>query len=147
MKSRCGVFYLRWPIPKQLHPQKKASTLKLSLQTRDPRKALRLSRSLSHIGEQWNEYGIAYGMRYEELRGALTEHFRGLLNQAKTEMNATGPLDEELRQAYETSKRVAKHAKKTDTPLSLVKSDDELLARCWFPRRTEPVRRIISIEN
>ncbi|WP_377278479.1 DUF6538 domain-containing protein [Rhizobium sp. R86522] len=39
MKSRCGVFYLRWPLPKQLHPQKKASTLKLSLQTRDPREA------------------------------------------------------------------------------------------------------------
>ncbi|MDQ0423309.1 integrase [Peteryoungia aggregata LMG 23059] len=129
VKSRCGVFYLRWPIPKQLHPQKKASTLKLSLQTRDPRKALRLSRSLSHIGEQWNEYGIAYGMRYEELRSALTEHFRGLLNQAKAEMDDTGPLNEMDRQAYETSKRVAKHAKKTDTPLSLVKSDDDLLAR------------------
>ncbi|WP_436003563.1 DUF6538 domain-containing protein [Rhizobium sp. LjRoot30] len=65
VKSRCGVFYLRWPLPKQLHPQKKASTLKLSLQTRDPRKALRLSRSLSQIGERLNEYGIAHGMRYE----------------------------------------------------------------------------------
>lgn len=68
-------------------------------------------------------------MRYEELRSALTEHFRGLLNQAKAEMDDTGPLNEMDRQAYETSKRVAKHAKKTDAPLSLVKSDDDLLAR------------------
>ncbi|TBA43648.1 site-specific integrase [Rhizobium ruizarguesonis] len=129
VKSRCGVFYLRWPLPKQLHPQKKASTLKLSLQTRDPRKALRLSRSLSQIGERLNEYGIAYGMRYEELRNVLTEHFRQLLNEAKTEMKDTGPLSELDRQTYETSRRVAKQARKTDAPLSLVKSDDDLLAR------------------
>ncbi|MBX5231620.1 site-specific integrase [Rhizobium sp. NLR4a] len=129
VKSRCGVFYLRWPLPKQLHPQKKASTLKLSLQTRDPRKALRLSRSMSQIGERLNEYGIAYGMRHEELRSVLTEHFRQLLNDAKTEMNDTGPLSELDRQTYETSKRVAKQARKTDTPLSLVKSDNDLLVR------------------
>lgn len=68
-------------------------------------------------------------MRYEELRSVLTEHFRQLLNEAKTEMDDTGPLSELDRQTYETSKRVAKQARKTDTPLSLVKSDDDLLAR------------------
>ncbi|ARM89263.1 integrase family protein [Rhizobium sp. CIAT894] len=128
MKSRCGVFYLRWPLPKQLHPQKKASTLKLSLQTRDPRKALRLSRSLIQIGERLNEYGIAHGMRHEELRSVLTEHFRQWLNEMKSQMDDTGPLSELDRQTYETSKRVAKQARKTDTPLSLVKSDNDLLA-------------------
>ncbi|MEH3092257.1 MAG: hypothetical protein PGN20_09485 [Agrobacterium cavarae] len=112
VKSRCGVFYLRWPLPKQLHPQKKASTLKLSLQTRDPRKALRLSRSLSQIGERLNEYGIAYGMRYDELRETLTDHFRQLLDKAKAEMNETGPLSELDRQMYETQKRIAKQARK-----------------------------------
>jgi hypothetical protein len=86
VKSRCGVFYLRWPLPKQLLPQKKASTLKLSLQTRDSRKALRLSHSLRQICERWNEYGIPYGMRREELRNVLTEHSRQLLNEAKTEI-------------------------------------------------------------
>lgn len=113
MKSRCGVFYLRWPIPKQLHPEKKASTLKLSLQTRDPRKALRLSRSLSQIGDRLNDRGMAYGMRYEELRGVLIEHFRRLLNEVKAEINAAGPLSEFDREIYESSKRVAKHAKMT----------------------------------
>ncbi|NNU65098.1 site-specific integrase [Rhizobium sp. WYCCWR 11152] len=129
VKSRCGVFYIRWPIPKQLHPQKKASTLKLSLQTRDPRKALRLSRPMIQIGEQLNDHGIAYGMRHEDLRNVLTEHFRQLLDAAKAEMSETGPLSELDRQIYETNKRVAKQARKTDTPLSLVQSDDELLAR------------------
>lgn len=68
-------------------------------------------------------------MRYEELRSVLTDHFRRLLNEAKAEMNDTGPLNELDRQAYVTGKLVAKHARKTDTPLSLVKSDDDLLTR------------------
>lgn len=116
-------------MPKQLHPQKKASTLKLSLQTRDPRKALRLSRSLSQIGDRLNDHGIAFGMRYDELRETLTDHFRQLLEQAKAEMNETGPLSELDRQIYKTQKQVAKQARKTDTPLSLVQSDDDLLDR------------------
>jgi hypothetical protein len=68
-------------------------------------------------------------MRHEELRSVLTEHFRQLLDQAKAEMNEAGPLSDLDRQTYETSKRVAKQARKTDTPLSLVKSDDDLLDR------------------
>ncbi|MCA0256669.1 MAG: site-specific integrase [Proteobacteria bacterium] len=129
VKSRCGIFYLRWPIPKQLHPHKKASTLKVSLRTRDPRKALRLSRSLSQIGEQLNEHGIAHGMRHEELRSLLTEHFHQLLDKAKAEMNDTGPLSALDRQSYQNSKRIAKHARKTDTPLSFISADDDLLER------------------
>jgi hypothetical protein len=129
MKSRCGVFYLRWPLPKQLHPQNKATTLKFSLQTRNPRKALRLSRFLSQIGERLNGHGISYGMRYEELRSKLIEHFEHLLEQAKAEMNESGPLSEFDRQLYKTQKLIAKQARETDMTLSLVQSDDDLLDR------------------
>ncbi|WP_369009155.1 DUF6538 domain-containing protein [Aminobacter carboxidus] len=48
--SRHGVWYLRWPIPKGLHPRCRQSTVKVSLRTRDPKKAL-LSRSISHMAE------------------------------------------------------------------------------------------------
>lgn len=68
-------------------------------------------------------------MRYEEVRSVLTEHFRQWLNEAKAGMNDTGPLSELDRQTYETMKRVAKNAKKTDAPLSLINSDDDLLGR------------------
>ncbi|MDR6430533.1 site-specific integrase [Brucella pseudogrignonensis] len=128
-KSRNGVFYFRWPIPKELHPARKPSTLKLSLFTREPRKALRLSRYLSQIGERLNENGIAYNMRYEELRTVLIEHFKQWLTEAKAEMNDTGPLSELDRQIYKSSKLIAKHARDTDAPLSLVQSDDGLLTR------------------
>lgn len=128
-QSRNGIFYFRWPLPKRLHPQGKPSTLKLSLRTREPQKALRLSRSLSQIGVQVNEHGLQSGMRYDELRALLTDHFRGLLDNAKNEIDATGPLTDLDRETYETSLLVAQQAKETDTPLSLVKPDDDLLAR------------------
>lgn len=129
VKSRNGIFYLRWPIPTQLHPQNKQSTLKLSLRTRDPRKALRLSRSLSHVGDQLNDHGIVHGMRYSEIRTLLTDHFRELLEQSQNEIDAKGRLTEEDRQVLKSSIMVAKQAAKTDTPLSLVKPDDDLLDR------------------
>jgi len=129
LKSRHGVFYFRWPLPKQLHPRQKAETIKLSLQTRDPRKALRLSRPMIQIGEQLNEHGITYGMRYDELRGLLTEHFRKLLDDSRAEIDTKGRLNDSDRQTYETSLAVAEQAIETDTPLALVKSDDEFLAR------------------
>ncbi|POO57851.1 hypothetical protein CTT39_04195 [Agrobacterium rosae] len=68
-------------------------------------------------------------MRHEELRSVLIDHFRQLLEQAKAEMHETGPLSELDRQIYETQKIVAKQARKTDAPLSLVQSDDNLLDR------------------
>ena len=129
VKSRNGIFYVRWPIPTQLHPQNKQSTLKLSLRTRDPRKALRLSRSLSQIGDQLNDHGIVHGMRYGEIRTLLTDHFRELLEQSQNEIDAKGRLTEVDRQVLKSSIMVAKHGLKTDTPLSLVKSDDDLLER------------------
>ncbi|WP_436093867.1 DUF6538 domain-containing protein [Bosea sp. LjRoot237] len=46
-RSKSGIFYLRWPIPRRLHPTNKPSTLRMSLKTRDPKAALRLSRSAS----------------------------------------------------------------------------------------------------
>jgi len=36
-RSRHGVFYMRWPLPKRLHPSGKASCVKISLRTREPR--------------------------------------------------------------------------------------------------------------
>ncbi|MBX9469460.1 MAG: hypothetical protein KL839_17090 [Rhizobium sp.] len=101
LKSRHGLFYFRWPLPKQLHPRGKAETIKLSLQTRDPQKALRLSRPLIQIGEQLNDHGIAHGMRYDELHGLLKKHFRELLDTVRNEIDIRGRLPETTRASYE----------------------------------------------
>ena len=129
VKSRNGVFYLRWPLPRQLHPQKKASDLKVSLQTREPRKALRLSRLMIHIGEQYNNVGIACRMDYQELRTILQRHFQELRDQTKKDIDATGGLPPADIDLYRSSLAVAEQANETDAPLSLTKPDDEMLAR------------------
>lgn len=129
LRSRNGFFYLRWPLPRQLHPQKRASDIKVSLQTRDPRKALRLSRPMIHIGEQYNNVGIACQMDYQHLRTTLQNHFRELRDQTRQEIDATGGLSVSDRDLYHTSLKIAVQANETDTPLALTKPDDELLAR------------------
>ncbi|MDR6671141.1 site-specific integrase [Rhizobium sp. 1399] len=129
LKSRNGVFYLRWPLPREIHPQKLPSDIKLSLQTRDPRKALRLSRLMIHIGEQYNNVGIAYRMDYQDLRTALQNHFRALRDATKKEIDATGGLSAFDRDIYRTDLKVVEQAIQRGTPLSLTKPDDELLAR------------------
>ncbi|AYG58005.1 site-specific integrase [Rhizobium jaguaris] len=129
LKSRHGVFYFRWPMPKQLHPRQKAETIKISLQTRDPRKALRLSRSLIQIGEQLNEQGIAYGMRYDELHGLLKQHFRELLDTVKDEIDSQGRLTEKTRRDYELRLEATQQEIETDSPLSFGTSYQDLLAK------------------
>lgn len=129
LKSRNGVFYLRWPLPREIHPQKIPSDIKLSLQTRDPRKALRLSRLMIHIGEQYNNVGIAYRMDYQDLRTALQNHFRTLRDETKKEIDATGGLSSFDRDLYRADLRIAEQANERGTPLSFTKPDDELLAR------------------
>ncbi|MEW9534902.1 hypothetical protein MRBLRC7O_000099 [Agrobacterium radiobacter] len=128
LKSRHGVFYFRWPLPKQLHPRQKSETIKLSLRTRDPRKALRLSRSLIQIGEELVEDGIAYGMRYDEIRAALIRHFKDLLEKKKHDIAATGRLSLSDREKFIARHQEVQKAIDNDTPIPTNKTEDELLA-------------------
>jgi len=129
LRSRAGIIYLRWPLPRQLHPQNRASEIKVSLQTRNPRKALRLSRLMIHIGELYNNLGIACRMDYQALRTTLQDHFRKLREQAKVKIDATGGLNALDKSVYLSSLAIAEHANETDTPLSFTRSDDDLVAR------------------
>ncbi|THF50654.1 site-specific integrase [Allorhizobium terrae] len=128
LKSRHGLFYFRWPLPKLLHPHGKAETIKLSLQTRDPQKALRLSRSLIQIGEQLNDHGIAYGMRYDELHGLLKRHFRELLDTVKNEIDIQGRLNEKTRADYQQRLATTEREIAEDKPLSFGTGYETLLA-------------------
>lgn len=128
-RSENGIFYVRWPLPKHLHPQNKASAIKLSLKTREPKKALRLARMLIQIGERLNEDGIARGMRYDELRALVAGHFRELLEKRKAKIDAEGRPSVWDRSIVVSSIEIAEQAKRDGTPLSLVTSDDEMLRK------------------
>ena len=116
-QSRHGVWYLRWPIPRALHPARKQSSVRVSLQTHDPKKALRLSRSISHMADMVIEGGTKRGMRYDEIRALLKDHFQQLLDRRKERIGQTGRLSKLDRQAYENGMWVASEAADGDDTL------------------------------
>ena len=90
--SRHGVYYFRYPIAVTLHPSASATTLKLSLRTRDTRQALDLSRRLSYVANLLCQHGADSRMTYAEIRAMLKEHFSSMLALKKQAMADDGPL-------------------------------------------------------
>ena len=90
--SRHSVYYLRWPLPQSLHPQGKASDVKVSLRTRDRREALRLSQHLGYIAKTLTLRAVSSKMRYDEMRAVIKRHFKSLLEKKKDEIGANGRL-------------------------------------------------------
>jgi integrase len=97
--SRHNVYYLRFPIPVICHPEGRATDLKVSLGTRDPRQALSISRFLVEYGQRLLNHKTVVGMNYQELRHTLQEHFTGLLNAKKEKLLLSGRLSESDKQA------------------------------------------------
>lgn len=91
--SRHGVFYFRLPIPATMHPAQKRTSARVSLSTRCPATATRLSRVLVLAGQSLLTCATTAGMRYDEIRKLVQEHFRDLLRQLKDIAAADGPPD------------------------------------------------------
>ena len=98
VRSRHGIYYLRWPLPQSLHPLGKASDIKVSLRTRDQREALHVSRYLAYVAETLTTRAVTSKMRYDEIRAVITRHFKSLLDKKREEIGAHGRLG-----AYEHS--------------------------------------------
>ena len=137
--SRHRVFYLRWPLPKALHPQGRPSTVKVSLGTCDKRQALHLARSLGYSAERLIAKGTATGMTFEDIRAAIKEHFRAMLERRKAGIAAEGRLDAEAVRLH-SSLETAQDALKRDTPLSLTTTSfwAASSASMVFPSRKVP---------
>ena len=103
--SRHNVYYLRWPLPQSLHPQGKASDIKVSLRTRDQREALRLSRHLAYVAETLTSGSAASKMRYDEIRTVIKRHFKAFLDKKREEINAHGRLREHDLSVLASSRR------------------------------------------
>ena len=127
--SRHGVYYFRWPLLVELHPQRRASTLKVSLQTRDPREALRWSRILGNVAQALSSYGAACGMNYEEVRRLLTTHFSQLLTRQKAQIAKDGRLSQLQASALKNGLAFAQEAVQDGGPLIPGDNDSELTTR------------------
>ncbi|WP_152427089.1 DUF6538 domain-containing protein [Paramagnetospirillum caucaseum] len=108
--SRHRVFYLRWPLPKALHPQGRPSTVKVSLETCDKRRALQLARSLGYSAERLIAKGTATGMKYEDIRAVVKRHFSDALERKQAQIADTGRLDREMVQALKNGAAFAQDA-------------------------------------
>lgn len=123
--SRQGIFYLRWPIPKHVHPEGRPSTMKLSLRTREPRQALRLSRLMGNMADALIDGGYKQGMRYEEIRSVLKAHFQNLLKRHVERVSQSGRTSERDRTALINGVGIADEAIATGSTLSLTEATDD----------------------
>jgi hypothetical protein len=127
--SRHGVYYFRWPLLAAQHPQRKASTLKLSLRTRDPKEALRLSLILSNLGQHLAAYGVAHGMTYAEIRTLLSSHFSRLLAERKAQIAKDGRLSHFDITSLESGQAFAQDSVREGWPLVPGGNDSDLITR------------------
>lgn len=106
--SRHGVFYFRWPIPATMHPKQQRTSARVSLSTRCPATAARLSRMLVLAGQSALAHATTVSMRYDQVRQLVQEHFRDLLRQAKETVAAAGPPDQPRLDALRASQGLAR---------------------------------------
>lgn len=81
-------------MPQALHPHGKRSHVKVSLGTSDNHTALQLSQTLTYMGHHLINKASGYGMRYDEIRKLLKDHFTKLLDKRKKGIAERGRLSD-----------------------------------------------------
>lgn len=123
-QSRHGIYYLRFPIPQSLHPQRRQSSIKLSLQTRCPSEALHMGRALCYVGELFIKEGVCR-MDYHDIREVLYGHFKAVREKMKARINTQGRLAEPDIAAYVSSQKLANAELKSEN-YDFIATDEEL---------------------
>lgn len=85
-------------MPEYVREKGKASHIKLSLNTRDPKEALRYSRILAYhayaLIQSLSSYQEKYNMNYGEIQDLLKAHFSSLLDRVKEQIARDGVFNE-----------------------------------------------------
>lgn len=108
--SRHSVYYLRFLIPIDLHPERSQSHIKLSLGTRCPKEALHLARGLCYVGEHILTHMKAASMDYYAIRQFLSQFFKERLEAMQQRIALQGPLPALDISALKNSRDFAKQA-------------------------------------
>ncbi|MEI9419848.1 hypothetical protein O7A70_01445 [Mesorhizobium sp. Cs1299R1N1] len=125
--SRHRVFYFRWPLIRSCASGSRTPTsLKISLGTSVGSEALSLARHLSYVGQAFMKQWSASGMRYDEIREALKNHFQDALARRKSEMAAQGRLSAIHTDALRNGVGFAEEAVATGADILPHISDDSL---------------------
>jgi integrase len=105
-RSRHGLFYFRWPLPKQPN-QDKRSSLRLSLRTRCPKLAGQLARHLASCGDALRNGKGQPNVRHDELRALIHKYFKKVLAQKLDQLGARGPMSELELAPYRSSQALS----------------------------------------
>ena len=100
--SRHGIYYFRFPVPTDSYRGGSRSHIKLSLGTRDPREALKISRFLGAAGQSVISQPKVRSMRYEDMRNHVRDHFIDMLQKFRDRTADEGPdIDHHLGVFYQ----------------------------------------------
>jgi hypothetical protein len=90
--SRHNIYYFRWPIPRQFHPHGKTIYVKQSLETREPKKALRLAVILEYHAQRIISMEDTLTMTHDEIRAIIKAHLAKAMDEKKAAIHQNGPL-------------------------------------------------------
>ncbi|MDP2846939.1 MAG: site-specific integrase [Humidesulfovibrio sp.] len=91
--SRHSIYFFRYPLPKSVHSPGVTKDIKLSLHTRDSKRALQTARLLAYVGDIMVNKATQSGMSYAEIRSVLHQHFSTLLRKHGDRIASQGQLD------------------------------------------------------
>ena len=92
IRSRHQIYYFRWPLPLQIRKHGKTNHVKISLQTREPKEALRLATLLQDHAFTLLKQDWVLMMDYSQIKVMVEEHFTKILEERKREIDKNGPL-------------------------------------------------------
>ena len=125
--SRHGIFYFRLPIPPRLHPNHKNTDVRLSLGTRCPRAASRLSRLLIIAGQSMLARPIVQSMKYPDIRQHVQNHFRDRLAKFKIGVAESDPISDERLLGLKAVIGAAESDQQTFLNYTYIDDDERLL--------------------
>jgi integrase len=108
--SRHNLYYFRFPIPKEFHPDKQRSEVKLSLNTRNPQEALQITRGLIYFAQNIIHSPAIRDMEYQEIRDVLQSYFVKLREELKARIAKNGQLTEQDITSYRNGQALANTA-------------------------------------
>lgn len=144
--SRHGIYYIRFPIPRWLHPEGSKTCIRVSLRCREPRIALGLARQLCAGAARVCEEAAAEPMRYEEIRELLQTYFANALASHKEKVLSEGRSSRFVVSVYEADVQRRDEIRRTGRrPSEDERAIDELglseiLERAGVPNLTDDLK-------
>ena len=99
--SRHNVYYFRYPLPKDLHPESKTSHVRLSLRTSNQREAMVTANMLSYHAETILKTLRKTQMNYEQIRIKIKEGLNQLVEDGRTVRLKSGAMSKHDRQTMQ----------------------------------------------